>query len=164
MVKKIEKTINNFSPSKEILKEVEPIIENVQKGNCSKVEESILKLLKNILRKYPTKPTKDNKAAQRDYLTVKFLWVGFDDYFKERFSIKEKIATNGFHNYYLISCCHNPEDLDRILLEITNYLLYIEPYYFNQQELLKALSNYKNKKQINLFEKSAPYHHLKTEK
>ena len=164
MARKIEKTINNSSPSKEILKEVEPIIENVQKGNCFKVEELTLKLLENIFKKYPTKPTKDNKAVQKDYLTVKFLWVGFDDYFKERFSIKEKIATNGFHNYYLISCCHNPQYLDRILLEITNYLLWIEPYYYNQQELLKALSDYKDKKQINLFEKSAPYHHLKTEK
>jgi hypothetical protein len=45
MARKIEKTINNSSPSKEILKEVEPIIENVQKGNCFKVEELTLYLI-----------------------------------------------------------------------------------------------------------------------
>jgi len=144
---------------KEVLEKVSPLINSVRKRRIRETEKEIIKLLEEIITRYPSKPTKENEVREQDYLLVKFLWVGFDDYFyEEEFSKRVPTTPRNTHNRYLLSCCHYPEFMDRLLVEILNYLTWNEPYYYEQKELLQALKDYQEKRKTSILAKKAPRH------
>jgi hypothetical protein len=110
-------------------------------------EHVLLKLLQKILLTFPNKP----QSATDEYKTVQLLYSKFDQKVTNSPPLYDEIHSPEQNqewidrkqkNYYLLACCRNPRLMDKILLEIRNYLLPEEDWYFSQKELLKALKEY----------------------
>lgn len=110
-------------------------------------EHILLKLLQNILLKFPHKP----QSSVYEYKTVQLLYSKFDQKAADSPPLYDEIHSpeqsqewidRKPKNYYLLACCRNPRLMDKILLEMRNYLLPEEDWYFSQKELLKALNEY----------------------
>lgn len=138
-----------------------PIFQYLKKEEKRKAEEELILLLKKTLKRHHEKPNKGTPLSKEDYLLIQFLCFGFDKYFQTQFFLDKKHQSAVSGNKHLLSCCRNPKLMEFILFQILNYLLWNEPYYFSQRELLSAIEDYKNKGNTNMFKGSTSRHDLK---
>ncbi|MCL4360459.1 hypothetical protein M1555_04390 [Patescibacteria group bacterium] len=152
-------------------KQVEKIVLSIKTHKLVQTETLVLEFLRNILKKFPTKPNRGQ--ARKEYRSVQLLYLTFDETFFPLTGMPEKSSLfDQIHlqvsdsswierrpkNYYLLACCRNPNLMDKILREILNYLLPEEPWYFSQKTLLETIEDYKTWGWSDRLIKGAPYH------
>jgi hypothetical protein len=142
------------------------LFEAVYNKDTTIVENTLLHLLEKILQRHPYKPRQDDQQTQREWKTLEMLLIFFDGvYFtwlkashlpytpddKPEISEMNETLLNAVSTQGL-------KVINTFIYSTMHFLETDRTFYYDQQQLLQAIEEYKKTGTVSLFQSSPPHH------
>lgn len=133
-------------------RETQPFVKTVEEKQNS-LQEKFVDLLRNLVNKYPNKPTLKDRKAEDNISLLHVLVGNFDRLMKYNVDMNTNFQIN---NYLRNNSAVN--DLHKLKIEIISYLTWYEKTSYDQKDLLLAITEFENEGAVTIFDKINPKH------
>lgn len=138
------------------------LVQAVTADNSTSVQKAWLQLLKTILDRYPTKPTKEDSAAQKDHVLINSIFHNLNDFLSEHAGSEiEDKKRHVSKNIQLLKHFENAELIELIMLGTSEYLAWNKSESYEQKDLLKAVADYEGNNKSDVFSHPPKKHIIK---